>query len=63
MGCRATRVLRHVNVRFYRAFVVQIDDPNFCVLLPETVNTSDALLDPHGIPRQDINQGRGADFS
>jgi hypothetical protein len=51
---------RHVNIRLHRAFVVQIDDANLRVLLAKTVNTADALLDAHGVPRHVVIDERAA---
>ncbi len=53
---------RHVNVRFDRAFVVEVDDANLGVLLAETVNAADALLHAHGIPRHVVIDERAAEL-
>ena len=39
---------------------MQIDDADFFVFLAETVNTSDALFDTHGIPRHVVIDERTA---
>ena len=42
---------RAVHVRLDRSLVMQVDDANDRMLLAEPVDASDALLDPHRIPR------------
>ena len=49
---------RPINIRFDRALVMQIDDSNRIVPLTEAIDTADALLHPHRVPRHIVvNQG------
>ena len=48
------------DFRFDRAFVVQIHDANFCVLLAEAVNTTNSLFNAHRIPRHVVVDERTA---
>ena len=39
-----------IYIRLYRVLVVQVDDADFRIYLPQAVDAADALLDAHRIP-------------
>ena len=51
-----------IYVRFHRAFVVQVDDANVRVFLPQPVDAPDALLHAHGVPRHVVVHHRATEL-